>query len=121
MRLFYFLAFVGFIFTSCQKESLQEETLTKKSEVTYEEFHQDLQMAMASAGDDDMIEVQFDAASGNYVFYIDDLPIDPPPMEVRCEGSGISFARCVKDAVDTYGCQQITSDGDDGYISEDCP
>lgn len=39
---------------------------------------------------------------------------------IRCEGSGISFAKCVKNAVDKYGCQKVTKISDDKYISEDC-
>ena len=60
------------------------------------------------------------ASDGNYTFTIvDDGGSTGPAEIVRCEGGGMKFARCAKDAIDKYGCQKISKSGD-GYKSEDC-
>ncbi len=41
------------------------------------------------------------------------------PRVQRCKGSGLSFVKCVKTAVDKYGCQKIAKSGEE-YISSDC-
>ena len=45
---------------------------------------------------------------------------DGPTAKVRCEGNGVRFVKCIRDAIEEYGCQKITGSADDGYVSEDC-
>lgn len=48
------------------------------------------------------------------------LPIGSPAPKEYCRGSGLSFAKCVKSAVDAIGCVKITRDANGDYVASSC-
>ena len=66
------------------------------------------------------LTISFDS-QGNYIWNLCD-PCPPLTGAVRCESDelNVSFAKCVKDALEKYGCQVISGDKDNGWTSEDC-
>ena len=66
------------------------------------------------------LTISFDS-HGNYIWNLCD-PCPPSTGAVRCESDelNVSFAKCVKDALEKYGCQVISGDEDNGWTSEDC-
>ena len=113
---------ITFVFASCDKqEVLNDSNQTELSSKDIQSFSDDLSVALGILDQGDMLEVLSD--DEGYEFKITDKRLaqnQVTPRQVRCRGNGLSFAKCVKAAVDEYGCQRITRDGGN-YVSSDCP
>lgn len=119
--LIFLFGLIAFI-TSCDKQGINDFS-TDVEEVSSEDrkFSDDLAVALGILEEGDKLQVS--VGDNGIEYKIIDKRIAQNQVtfrEERCRGNGLSFAKCVKAAVDEYGCQQITISGD-VYVSSDCP
>jgi hypothetical protein len=96
-----------------------KDTQQKEVTVSATDFDVTFEAFTASLGAKQSLLVS--VSDGNYIFsIIDDGGGIDHVEKVRCEGGGMKFARCAKEAIDKYGCQKVSKVSEDNYKSEDC-
>ncbi len=118
---------VLFAFASCEKE---ESFAPLEEQSADSEFFEHLSFVMENMNDDENFKLK--VGEEEIVFDFSETTISTQSKGLstvvggggnqakeRCRGDGIKFAKCTKKAVDDYGCQQVTKDGDE-YVSNDC-
>lgn len=83
-------------------------------------FEEQLEAALAKLGAGESLIIKKNDAGYVFTIVAGGGSVDPV-FKVRCQGDGISFIKCVKKAIDTYGCQKLEPIKEGGYSSSDCP
>jgi hypothetical protein len=127
------VAAISVIWASCTKNEEQTEVLSAKEQQPVEEVISytipkgDLIIELQALMDErekssyNNVKISFDASLSVYQIIIDVVD-DLPPLEIVCQGSGYSFANCVKDyfALNPDGCLVITYDNDIYSADDNC-
>ncbi len=87
-----FVVTVGFLGNSCTKNKLENQEL--KTEVRSDQFEEDLLYYMSMLNERSYLQVQNE--QGEFQTIIVTEEAIPSLRTIVCEGTGISFARCVQ-------------------------
>jgi hypothetical protein len=114
------MIFLGF---GCEKIDFVENEMALEEEFQEFNVHFSKILDLAKKSDDIMVLNKDDGI--DYLIIKKDIDQNEEelltPRKEYCRGNGVSFARCVRDAVDTYGCVKVTYDGGrDEYVGSSC-
>lgn len=109
---------VGCLSTSCTKEKLEKQEV--RTEIKSDQFETDLLYYMSMLNERSHIRVQNE--KGEFQTNIVAEEVRPTLRAIVCEGSGISFARCVQQWLGDHPgrCLKIYKDDGTYYADDDC-
>lgn len=126
-----FVFFFSILSSSCNKKEINtnenDNVVLSNSKI---DFEKDYEAVLSLIDEDSYLLITSDENGVTNYDVIGKLKSAPlvennltdsnPYATERCRGkTNYSFAKCVKNAVDKYGCQTISKDGEE-YVSSDC-